>query len=329
MSNKWKGLHTSMPRSRMGHAAVVVDGSVLLYGGTGASMFGARASLSGPPVRVVDAYNPLTRQWREVGSTLSDLRKFTATALPTGEVLLIALDVAECHSPRTGQSRPVAQPHTRRFGHAAALDGRGRVVIAAGFGAENSAELYESESGWREVGPLVVERFQPVAVTLADGRILITGGSDGKTSGLVDAEIFDPVCEAWTRVASMRVPRVGHTLTLLPNGSVLAIGGFDNGARHDTVECFDPSTGRWSPAGRLRVGRCDHAAAAVPDGRVLVAGEDGHGEDSFCEIFDPATGTSTAIDDPFLHGPAIAVVGSTVVVTGGDRDRALFLWTAL
>ncbi len=225
-----------MPRSRTGHAAVVIDGRVVLYGGTG--------STSGPALRVVDAYDPMSRRWEEVGNTLHDFTSFTATALATGEVLLIEFAAAECHSPSTGQSRRVAAPPTPRYGHAAVLDGRGRVVLAGGDGRGDllrTVEVYEPSSGWHEVGPLAVGRLSPTAVGLADGRVLIAGGSDGSPRGVADTEVFDPARSVWATTAPTGVPRMGHTLTLLPDGSVLAIGGaLDESAPwHDSVERFD------------------------------------------------------------------------------------------
>ncbi len=131
----------------------------------------------------------------------------------------------------------------------------------------------------------------------------------------------------------MHVPRMSHALTLLPDGSVLAIGGAldEQVPRHDTVERFDPRTETWSPAGQLRGGRSEHAAAAVPDGRVLIVGDDRQSSGSFGEIFDPATGTSIGIEDSMgtSVGCAVAVVGSTAIVAGGHLPRSLFLWTAL
>ncbi|NLD54138.1 MAG: DUF1929 domain-containing protein [Burkholderiaceae bacterium] len=74
------------------------------------------------------------------------------------------------------------------------------------------------------------------ATVLADGRVLVSGGS---TKNLLDdpagldagqigyhTEIFDPVTETWSIGASMTSKRLYHSVTLLlPDGSVLSSGG--------------------------------------------------------------------------------------------------------
>lgn len=81
---------------------------------------------------------------------------------------------------------------------------------------------------------------------------------------------------------SLAQPRAEHTATLLPDGRVLVVGGFDvwqDGT--STAEVWDPDTDAFSPTGSLAERRVLHAATLLPDGRVLVVG--GHcGSDPEC-----------------------------------------------
>ena len=53
--------------------------------------------------------------------------------------------------------------------------------------------------------------------------------------------MFDPATGQWTATASMGTARVGHTMTLLPDGRVLVAGGGDaRDAR--SAELFDQGT---------------------------------------------------------------------------------------
>ena len=107
--------------------------------------------------------------------------------------------------------------------------------------------------------------------TLADGRVLVVGGNlayprsggIGATNGFKGGRwvmTFDPWTETWTRYADMPHGRWYPTLTELPDGRVLVVGGWDEtgglqgpGGPGDAptmvndqdVEVFDPST----PAG--------------------------------------------------------------------------------
>jgi hypothetical protein len=68
---------------------------------------------------------------------------------------------------------------------------------------------------------------------LNNGQVLISGGADQfgsdqkrRTVLQSGANLFDPTTGNSTPTGSMSIPRDGHTLTLLPNGQVLAAGGY-------------------------------------------------------------------------------------------------------
>lgn len=67
-------------------------------------------------------------------------------------------------------------------------------------------------------------RYGHTATKLQDGRVLITGGTNGEHA-LQGANYFDPKTGDIEFVSDMRYPRVWHTATLLPDGNVLILGG--------------------------------------------------------------------------------------------------------
>ena len=88
------------------------------------------------------------------------------------------------------------------------------------------------------------DRKNHTATILADGRVLITGGTSGVSATPVSsAEIFDPQTGSFTATASMTTGRVYHTATLLANGKVLITGGYNGTAYVATAELFDPAAG--------------------------------------------------------------------------------------
>ena len=67
------------------------------------------------------------------------------------------------------------------------------------------------------------------------------------------AELFDPATDTFTPTGSMSTPRTRHTATLLADGRVLVVGGW-NGAgwvKLASAEIYDPATGRWSTVGSM------------------------------------------------------------------------------
>src|SRR5207244_2226003 len=89
---------------------------------------------------------------------------------------------------------------------------------------------------------MLLARRSAAAVTLKDGRVLITGGSTS-TGPTSETELYNPATRSWTIGDSMLASRSGHTATLLADGRVLIAGGEGSGAPGSTLEIFNPATG--------------------------------------------------------------------------------------
>ncbi len=133
------------------------------------------------------------------------------------------------------------------------------------------------------------------AVTMADGKVMVTGGNDGMAHSAATM-IYDPTLNAWSYGTSMASARFSHTSVVLNDGRVMAIGGnnFSTGYMN-SVEIYDPIANTWSAGAPLSALRASHVAVTLPDGRVLVAGGgDDNGDLASTEIYDPATNTWSA-----------------------------------
>jgi hypothetical protein len=104
-------------------------------------------------------------------------------------------------------------------------------------------DMTQSQPTWRETAPMAYPRAYHNLTILPDGNVLAVGG--GTTTDTFDqaqavypAEMWSPVTETWTTMASMSVPRLYHsTALLLPDGRVLVAGGgrFGGGAADDKL----------------------------------------------------------------------------------------------
>ena len=156
----------------------------------------------------------------------------------------------------------------------------GRVMVVNG--GIGGAEIYDpiadswtltsdTADGWT---PLT-----PAAVELSDGRVLVAGGWSISEFDEIDesrqiAQIYDPAADAWESTEPLNEPRFSHTLTLLPDGRVLAVGGMNVEALEPraTTEIFDPATNEWLPGPDMAEPRYDHTATLLPDGRIFLFG---------------------------------------------------------
>ena len=117
-----------------------------------------------------------------------------------------------------------------------------------------------------------------------------------------------------------------YTLTLLPSGKVLAVGGDIGGTSTSSADLYDTATGMFTVTGSMSVWRFRHSATLLPNGKVLIAGgANDSGTLSSAELYDPAAGTFSATGSMsgIRQGPmAILLPNGKVLVTGGADSSA-------
>jgi N-acetylneuraminic acid mutarotase len=181
--------------------------------------------------------------------------------------------------------------------------GGSRGAAVGGISDHASAEIYDPIAGtWTATGRMTSARIDHTATLLPNGTVLVAGGMGGAVGGAggiqASAEVYDPVDSTWTATGRMTIPRDYHTATLLPNGTVLLVGG--EGGYHTpgtaSAEIYDPASGTCTATGSMTTARYLHTATLLPNGTVLVAGgfnQIGGTAAYFAsaEIYDPAGGT--------------------------------------
>ena len=128
--------------------------------------------------------------------------------------------------------------------------------------------------GWSSTGSMAVARYLYTATRLADGHVLVAGGTGSDELATATTEVYDPSTGDWSSGDNMRVAREDHTATLLTDGKVLVVGGLHGQPRtvEASAELYDPATGVWSSTGSMASPRVKHTATLLADGKVLVTG---------------------------------------------------------
>jgi WD40 repeat protein len=179
---------------------------------------------------------------------------------------------AELYDPRSGKFSRTGSMAVGRAFDTATLLSDGTVLFAGGEGAANdtyttlrSAELYAPATGkFSPTGSMSAARDYGSATRLADGRVLMAGGSEDAS-----AELYDPATRTFSATGSMKAVRLGPTATVLLDGRVLITGGSGDAS----AELYDPTNDTFSPTtGSMNAVRFSHTATRLPDGRVLIAG---------------------------------------------------------
>ena len=197
----------------------------------------------------------------------------------------------------------------------------------------DSAELYDPATGtFVATGAMAGPRALHSASLLADGTVLLAGGTDGEAV-LASAEHYDPATGTFALAGTMTSPRALHTATRLDDGSLLLVGGLVEGVGDEesqvaaTMERYDPATGTFIAVGAMAAARGGHTATLLDDGRILVTGGlDADGDAlASAELVDPATGEVTpagGMTKPRALHSAILLADGDVLIVGGEGEGA-------
>ncbi|MGZ3452624.1 MAG: hypothetical protein ACXVEF_23650 [Polyangiales bacterium] len=148
-------------------------------------------------------------------------------------------------------------------------------------------------------GAMSTVRLDAQAVDLADGKVLVIGGSGTTT------EAFDPVTSTWSpRASTKSVHGANARAVRLPGGKVFLLDS--------SPEVYDPATDTWSTT-PVYTGPTDRVVA-LPDGRAFMVGNS-----TQAAFYDPSTNSFKGVTPVTAHMfPALAVLGSgKVLIAGG------------
>ena len=318
-----------------GHS-ILADGRTLVVGGHVDDFVGLRDA---------SVFDPATQSW-SAGAPMAYPRWYpTATTLPDGRVLVTSgsttcstciADIPEVYDPATNtwiqltSARLTLPLYPFMF-----VLPDGRILNAGSDEASIETRVLDVQAQtWTVVDPVPVGGGS--AAMYLPGRVVKSGSpadvdlpSAPAVSQTWVIDMTQP-SPAWRETAPMAFPRGHHNLVILPDGTVLVVGGGRTTDGEDLTQAvyeaerWSPQTETWSTMAPMQVPRLYHSTALLlPDGRVLVAGggrfQDPQLDQLRAEIYSP----------PYLFGgarptitlaPSRAAYGSNFVVTTPDAS---------
>lgn len=194
-------------------------------------------------------------------------------------------------------------------------------VVAVVFAASvaSPAAPATAISGWVQMSPLPRPTYGAGVAATGD-HIFVFGGEDVPEAN----QVLSTSTGQWALRKKLLIPRVSLGAAALPDGRILAIGGYDTSRNSVTgaVHAYSPASNTWDRSqARLRVPR-EHLAVVIAAGQVHAIGgsTDSISRVAAHEVFDPTTNTWTSATPIPIATSAPAAVShpdGSIYVLGG------------
>ncbi|HSS35818.1 MAG TPA: carboxypeptidase regulatory-like domain-containing protein [Patescibacteria group bacterium] len=261
--------------------STLADGRVVVVGGQNGSPHNGTA--------VTALFDPFSLTWTQ-GPPMHYLRWYaTSTTLPDGRVLATSGDAPDgTRAPNPEIYDPVANtwtvltgaPRTQGLYPLMFVLPNGK-IYESGPGASTSLLTTTGTGSWA-AGPTnaySTNGYSESAVMLSPGVILRAGGGDpaSNQTARIDMNAASPT---WQSVAKMNFPRRRMNLTILADGTAIALGGTraSDDANQAVLEAEIWNGTTWTTVAAMAEARMYHSSAVLlDDGRVLIAGGEAAG----------------------------------------------------
>ena len=333
---------------------ILQDGRVLVDGGTDDGQYPADSGIANTTI-----FDPSTNSWSQ-GPNMTYTRWYpTVLTLPNGNVLAASgtanngvtiQQAMEEYNPTTNAwtvlptSANIANPVDLYPFFSLLRNGE---VLYAG-PRQNSTIFNLMTNTWSFVANLnLAPRDHGAEILFPSGqKVMLVGGAQSDVNGgasptnTTETIDFTQATPAWSYGTPLNIARYNANVIYLADGSLLAIGGGQNGHYASPVfqpESYNFNTSKWTLMAPQSAVRAYHSTAVLlPDGRVISAGSDsGTALENTYEIYSPpylfkgARPTITSAPSSFEYGnqftvttPSASTIKSVALIRPGATTHA-------
>lgn len=276
--------------ARVNHSAVLMlNNKVLVTGGFDGTI----------ALKSAEVYDPSTGKWTTTTAGMNFSHAFhTSTVLSDGKVLIAGgvlgpannadATSTEVYLPTTDAFVPGPNLPEPRQGHTTTVLKNNKILLVGNSNGNSAKAVVLPDAAAASVGvatdALNFGRYNHAASLLSNGAaltndmVLVTGGFGNNPKS---AELYNPTDNKWYPAGNMSEARALHTSTLLRNGKVLIIGGYNNtSGTLSTIEIFNPAVfsfstpqTSWSTLTKvLNTARASHTSTLLSNDNVFVVG---------------------------------------------------------
>jgi hypothetical protein len=320
----------NMTIDRSGHTmTLLATGKVLIAGGQSCTSASTCNALT-----TAELFDPVAGTFTPTGSLGSARYNASAATLSNGKVLIaggfngVSYPAnAELYDLASGTFSVAGALHTPRANATATwLELSADTILIAGGSTcvsqacpTASTEYYQGGNIYN-LGNMAKARQNETATLLTNGQLFIAGGLNSCATGCVSdatSTLYNPQTFSFTSSQSLATARAGHTATLLTDGSVLLVGGINNGVTLSSTELYQSPNLTLPQLGSILIAP-SNTPVQIGSTLTLVA----KGFDTYGSYLGPLTAVNWNSSSPSVAGVSNAT-GSAGIVNALSRGTTI------
>ena len=206
---------------------------------------------------------------------------YRGAAVVDGKIYLVGNNItAEYDSETNTWTAKAPPPIPNYWGTVVACQNK---IYLIGGNASKRTQVYDPATDTWENRTSIPTTRSSLQANVVDDKIYVIGGQKLAGLGVINPsnanDVYDPVTDSWSQMASIPTPVMGYASVVLDNKIYIISGGHTGGPDYkpiDQVQIFDPETNQWTngtsiPTGVAFAGACATQGRFAPK-RIYVIG---------------------------------------------------------